>query len=185
MIGFLSGIGKQVKPSCAIVLVNGVGYLVNLDLRHGLADNSPVELYIHTHVREDTLTLYGFKDETSLNLFEKLITVSGIGPRSAMNILSAAPVSDIIKAIGGSNLNFFTAVSGIGKKGAQKIILDLKPKIEKGDVDLKNLEGNSDLTTALLQLGFNNVEITAVVSAVDMSTPLNLQIKHALQLLKS
>ncbi len=185
MIGFLSGIVKLSKSTQVIVLVSGVGYLVNLPQHHNLKEGDPVELFIHTHVREDALTLYGFKDEAGLSLFEQLITVSGIGPKSALNILSAAPTPQVLKAIKASNLNFFTSVSGIGKKGAQKIILELKPKLEKGDVDLQNLEGNSDLNQALVQLGFHHNEIAAIVSSVDINQPLNQQIKQALQLLKS
>lgn len=185
MIGFLSGIVKSVSNGQAIILVNDIGYMVNIGSLRGLSLKEPIELFIHTHVREDALTLYGFKDESSVDLFEKLITVSGIGPKSAMAIINSAPVEAIKKAIENTNLNFFTAISGIGKKGAQKIIIELKSKISKDELNLKNLEGNSDLKNALIQFGFKNDEIISVVSAVDVTLPLNGQIKQALQFLKS
>ncbi|MBI1872048.1 Holliday junction branch migration protein RuvA [Candidatus Collierbacteria bacterium] len=184
MIGFLSGIVKKKKNGQAIIFVNGVGYQVHIGNLQGLSMKDPVELYIHTHVREDAITLYGFKDESSLNLFEKLLDVSGIGPKSALAIITSGPVESIKSAIENTNLNFFTAIPGIGKKGAQKIIIELKSKIGK-EVDLKDLEGNTDLKEALIQLGFKNTEILSIVPAVDISQPLNNQIKQALQLLKS
>lgn len=184
MIGFLSGIVKSLKNGQIIIDVNGVGYQVNIGSLRGLSSQEKIELYVHTHVREDAITLYGFKDESSLDLFEKLLAVSGIGPKSALSIVTSGPVESIKSAIENTNLNFFTSIPGIGKKGAQKIIIELKSKIGR-EVDFKDLEGNTDLKEALVQLGFKNNEIIAVVPSIDISLPLNNQIKQALQLLKS
>lgn len=185
MIGFLSGIVKSVSGSKAILNVGGVGYTVSLPTNHGLTPNQPAQLYIHTHVREDEISLYGFSQESSLDLFEKLLGVSGVGPKSALTILSAAAPDHIKQAIIGSNLAFFTAISGIGKKGAQKIILELKPKLGRGQADLANLEGNSELDQALTNLGFSKNEIVSVISRIDQTEELGLQIKKALKLLRS
>jgi len=170
-----------------VVDVGGVGYEVYFSASNfeRLPDlGHPVFLHIHTHVREDALTLFGFKDETSLALFENLLTVSGVGPKSAQSIISAASPEVIKSAIEKSNLNFFTAISGIGKKGAQKIIIELKSKLGKDDADLSSLEGNSELNQALTQLGFTKPEIIAVLSQVDADIDLSAQIKQALNLLR-
>jgi Holliday junction DNA helicase RuvA len=185
MIGFLSGILKSIRGHQAIILANGVGYSVALPTNVNFMPGNEVELFIHTHVREDALTLFGFKEEASLDLFEKLISVSGVGPKSALAIISAGSADVIKKAIEASNINFFTAISGIGKKGAQKIIIELKPKLSSGDADLSNLEGNSELNQALGSLGFTKTEILAILPNVDVASDLSVQIKQALKLLRS
>ena len=185
MIGFLSGIVRSIRGHQAIIVVNGVGYTVYLPTNFNVLPDPTLELFIITHVREDTLSLFGFKDESSLDLFEKLLTVSGVGPKSAQAIISVADANIIKKAIESNNINFFTAISGIGKKGAQKIIIELKSKFSKTEINLDSLEGNSQLSTALTQLGFTRSEIISVLSQVDVSTDLSLQIKEALKLLRS
>lgn len=184
MIGFLSGIVRSIRGHQAVILTGGVGYSVSLPANLHILPDQPLELFIHTHVREDALTLFGFKDESSLDLFEKLLTVSGIGPKSAQAIIAAGSADVIRKAIETNNLNFFTAISGIGKKGAQKIIIELKSKFSKNDADLDSLEGNSELNTALIQLGFTKSEIISVLPGVDSSADLSVQIKQALKLLR-
>lgn len=184
MIGFLSGIVRSIQGHQAIILVNGVGYTVSLPTNLHILTDQKLDLFIHTHVREDALTLFGFKDEASLALFENLLTVSGVGPKSAQSIISAASPEVIKSAIEKSNLNFFTAISGIGKKGAQKIIIELKSKLGKFDADLSSLEGNNGLNQALAQLGFTKTEIISVLSQVDSDKDLSTQIKQALNLLR-
>lgn len=185
MIGFLSGFIKSIRGHQAIIVTGGVGYSVAIPSNLHLTTNQSIDLYIHTHVREDAITLFGFKDEDSLDLFEKLLSVSGVGPKSALAIISASSTDVVKKAIETSNLNFFTAISGIGKKGAQKIILDLKPKLGKSAANLSDLEGDTDLSLALTQLGFSRSEIVSVTSSIDYSTDLSAQIKQALKLLRS
>lgn len=184
MIGFLSGIVRSIRGGRAIVLTSGVGYAVTLPKNLRFLPGESVDLFIHTHVREDDISLFGFKDEDSLSLFEELITVSGIGPKSALAVISSGPIESIKKAIQGSNLSYFTSVPGIGKKGAQKIILELKPKLAQTDADLASLEGNSELADALTGLGFAKNEILAVIPSVDMDQPLAEQIKNSLKLLR-
>ena len=184
MIGFLSGIVKSARGQQAVIVVGGVGYLVSVPASHTLVIGQTTDLFIHTHVREDTLALYGFKDEASLNLFENLISVSGVGPKSALAIVSVGSAEVIKKAIESTNLNFFTAVPGIGKKSAQKIIIELKPKLTRIEADLGSLDGNPQLTQALTQLGFTKGEIVSVMAQVDHSAELSDQIKQALKLLR-
>lgn len=184
MIGFLSGLVKSLRGQQAVILVNGVGYTVSVPASQTPAIGKNIDLYIHTHVREDTLALYGFKDEVALDLFENLISVSGVGPKSALAIISVASAEAIKKAIETTNLNFFTAVPGIGKKSAQKIIIDLKPKLTRLDADLINLDGNGQLNQALTQLGFTKSEIISVLPHVDAGEELQNQIKQALKMLR-
>lgn len=184
MIGFLSGIVRSIHGHQVIILVSGVGYSVSLPTNLHVLPNQKLDLFIHTHVREDALTLFGFKDEASLSLFENLLTVSGVGPKSAQSIVSAASPEVVKIAIEKSNLNFFTAISGIGKKGAQKIIIELKSKLGMSDADLSSLEGNDELNQALAQLGFTKSEIISVLSQVDSDKDLSAQIKQALNLLR-
>ena len=185
MIGFLSGIVRSIRGHQAIIVVNGVGYTVHLPTNFNVLPNHTLELFIHTHVREDALSPFGFKDESSLDLFEKLLTVSGVGPKSAQAVISVANADVIKQAIASNNINFFTAVPGIGKKSAQKIIIELKSKFSKIETDLDCLEGNSQLSTALTQLGFTKSEVISVLSQVNVNADLSLQIKEALKLLRS
>ncbi|MEK7524973.1 MAG: Holliday junction branch migration protein RuvA [Patescibacteria group bacterium] len=184
MIGFLSGLVKSLRGQEVVILVGGVGYTVSVPASQTPTIGKNIDLFIHTHVREDTLALYGFKDEAALDLFENLISVSGIGPKSALAIVSAGSAEVVKKAIATTNLNFFTAVSGIGKKSAQKIIIDLKPKLTRLDADLASLDGNSELNQTLSQLGFSKSEIISVLPQVDTEDELQNQIKQALKLLR-
>lgn len=184
MIGYLEGIVKYAKTGKIILFANGIGFAVHLPSNIILLENQKTTLFIHTHIREDNLALFGFKNTKDLDVFELLLTVSGVGPKIALAMLSSSTEEEIKKAISESNLAFFSSISGIGKKTAQKIILDLKSKIGKGDVNLSNLEGNSELIDSLLSLGFQKVEISSVYSQIDPSLPLGAQVKSALKLLK-
>ncbi|HOX95959.1 MAG TPA: Holliday junction branch migration protein RuvA [Candidatus Woesebacteria bacterium] len=184
MIGYLEGTVKYATQGRIILFANGIGFTVNLPHNLNFLENQNAKLFIHTHIREDNLALFGFGTPEDLDLFELLITVSGVGPKIALTMLSSSTGENIKKAISESNLQFFSSISGVGKKTAQKIILDLKSKISKGDVNLGNLEGNSELVDSLLALGFQKSEITGVFSQIDSSSSLSTQVKTALKLLK-
>src|SRR5712691_8855063 len=118
--------GKLIaRNSDSIILdVNGVGYRVRVPANQIDAlgvEEAPVALHTHLHVREDEMSLYGFSTEAELNLFELLLTVSGIGPKGALTVLSSAPVETIRVAIGQGNLDVLTSIPGIGKKTAQRL----------------------------------------------------------------
>ncbi len=184
MIGYLEGNIKYATQGKVILFANGIGFTVSLPSNLNFLEGQKAQLYIHTHLREDNLALFGFATPADLDLFELLITVSGVGPKIALGMLSSSTVENIKKAIIESNLNFFSSIPGIGKKTSQKLILDLKSKISKGDINLSNLEGNSELTDSLLALGFQKGEITPVYSQIDSSLPLATQVKQALNLLR-
>lgn len=184
MIGYLEGQIKYSTPGKIILFANGIGFSVYLPTNLVFAESAQTSLYIHTHVREDNLALYGFKTPADLNIFELLLTVSGVGPKIALTMLSVSTEDNIKKAISESNLSFFSSISGVGKKTAQKIILDLKSKVGKGDVNMNNLEGNSELVDSLLSLGFQKGEVSSIYSQIDSSLPLGAQVKSALNLLR-
>lgn len=124
MIGSLNGIIDYQEASSIIIDVNGVGYKVLVPVSMPLSLGDKVKLFIHTHVREDLLELYGFKEVQDLKLFEYLISVSGVGCKTALGVFSVGSRAEIIKAIIGNDVGFFTAVPRLGKKNAQKIIIE-------------------------------------------------------------
>ena len=103
-------------------------------------ENQKTELFIHTHLRDDNLSLFGFKTAKDLDLFELLISVSGVGPKIGLAIFSSATSENISLAIGQNNLSFFNSISGVDKKTSQRIILDLKSKKNKGVLNVDSLQ---------------------------------------------
>lgn len=186
MIGFLSGTVKDKYP--IIIDVAGVGYIVHVpdQTAEHLKINSLVQLYIHTHVREDALDLYGFLTKEELRLFELLLTVSGIGPRTGLTIMNRG-VTEIEKAVRESDVEFFTMIPRLGKKNAQKIIIELKNKL--GSVHELNLKESSDgetkqIVEALQSMGFARNEILIAIKKLDATdVSVEQKIRRALQLL--
>lgn len=184
MIGYLEGKVKSVGKNKVILFANGIGFTVFVPSSLVFNQGDSAKLFIHTHLREDNLSLFGFAVATDLDLFELLITVSGVGPKIGLAIFAAATSENILKAIESSNLGFFSSISGVGKKTAQKIILDLNSKISRGEINFKNLEGSSELVDSLVSLGFQKPEISSILIDVDTSQPLGTQVKSALKLLR-
>ncbi|MBI3282074.1 MAG: Holliday junction branch migration protein RuvA, partial [Acidobacteria bacterium] len=132
MIAFLQGRLLEKHPNQAIVDVQGVGYDVAIPVSTFSAlpaAGAEVRLRIHTHVREDALALFGFYTPEEKLLFEKLIGISGIGPRLAITVLSGLPVVDLIASIRGSEVARLVRIPGVGKKTAERIVLELRDKI--------------------------------------------------------
>jgi Holliday junction DNA helicase RuvA len=163
MIGYLKGKVQKVSDKFIIINVSGVGYKVFCNTKEIISTNknledilqekyeSEIEVFVHTVVREDALELFGFLDEISLSLFEKLITISGIGPRGALGILAAGSVQSLLDAMQKGDLGYLTAVSGIGKKTAEKIILELRGALS----DLTNsISEHEEVAMALKSLGY-------------------------------
>ncbi len=171
MIGTLKGTVEYRDDPYLIVDVNGVGYKVLVPVTvlaklTGLGEE--IKLFTHTHVREDVLELYGFSEASDLKLFEYLISVSGVGCRTASGIFSVGNRSQIIQAITGNDVGFFTSVPRLGKKNAQKIIIDLKSKIGGGeDLDLSSdgMESN-EIIAALKTFGFSVSESQDAIRAL-------------------
>lgn len=173
MIGYLNGTIIFRNDPSLIIDVNGVGYkvLVSTDVLSkysGLGEN--IKLFTYTHVREDALELYGFIDPLDLKVFEYLISVSGVGCRTALGVFSVGSRTSIIQAISEGNVSFFTSVPRLGKKNGQKIIIELKNKIgAKGDLDLtESVSGEqNDLVTALRAFGFSTAEAQEAIQGLN------------------
>jgi Holliday junction DNA helicase RuvA len=165
MIATLHGVLTEKKPSRLVVDVGGVGYEVNVPLStfYALGETgAEVDLRIHTHVRQETLSLFGFATQLEVDLFERLITISGVGPRLALAVLSGLEPPDLLRAIQGSDIVRLQGIPGVGKKTAERISLELKDKLpanaahEGATTDLVNAEGvRNDVMSALLNLGYH------------------------------
>lgn len=188
MIAALKGTVLLKKRSQLILMVGGVGYAVHVpqQLWNKLHPEDTTLLYIYTYVREDALNLYGFANLEDLELFELLQTVSGIGPRIAITIIDRGS-SAIQKAVAGSDVEFFTTIPRLGKKNAQKIIIELKNKLGAGgelDLSGETATETKELLEALLSMGFSRHEAIETIKKLGPSdTTLTQKIKHALKLL--
>ena len=163
----------------------GVGYKVNVSpdvLSKPHKTGGEIFLFIHTHVREDALDLYGFLNLEDLNFFEMLLNVSGIGPRSALAILGIASIETLRRAIGTGDTSYLTKISGIGRKTAEKIVIELRDKIgeEKGGT---SLQGELDALEALKSLGYSQNEAREALKKVTQETNTNTKIREALKIL--
>lgn len=160
MIGFLKGTIEVLDRPHIIIDVNGVGYrvLISESIYSKLSKDQKIKLFTFTYVREDALELFGFLELEDLKLFEGLITVSGIGPKTALNIFSFGERKNIIEAIIKGDVSFFTSVPRLGTKNAQKIIIELKNKMGSSqDLDLsgKDFLENAEVIQALKNFGFS------------------------------
>lgn len=162
MIASLNGIIELKDTTFVIIDVSGVGYkvLVASSVSSKLTVGEKAHLFIHTHVKDDAIDLYGFLDLLDMKLFGYLIGVSGVGPKTVLNIFSVGSRDSIIHAIVSSNVEFFTAVPRLGKKNAQKIIIELKGKLgSTQDLNLSDTnEADSDVISALQSFGFTTRE---------------------------
>jgi Holliday junction DNA helicase RuvA len=187
MIGRLTGTIVSTKQSPIIVDVHGVGYAVRVAPREAraLENGKTTTLYVHTHVREDALDLYGFSDQSDLFLFELLLTVSGIGPKTGLSIIDRG-ASAVERAVIAADTEFFTTIPRLGKKNAQKIIIELKNKL--GGLKDIDLTGNEDSETkqilvALTEMGFDRKEVLHVMQNLDSTDTLEQKVRKALRLL--
>ncbi len=183
MIGFLDGIVEDIRDGSAIINVGGVGYKVGVgsSLLSKLRSGDNTQLFIYTQVREDILALYGFETLEELDFFELLISVSGIGPKAAMGVLSAASVEKIRASIVNQDPTLLSSVSGIGKKTAEKVVLELKNKVGATG-SLFETGGKADeVYDALLQLGFKpNEARDAIANIPENCETAEKQLKYCL-----
>jgi holliday junction DNA helicase RuvA len=174
MIATLHGKLQARTDDSLILNVGGVGFRVRVPSGTNAslgAVGSDVMLFTHLHVREDDLSLYGFSTEDELRLFEMLLTVSGIGPKVAMGVLSSARADTLRAAIAQGNLDVLTALPGIGKKTAQRLVLELKSKIDvSGLSEIGELAPmDEDVMNALINLGYSAAEATRAARSVPSS----------------
>ncbi len=173
MLAFIEGEVINKHKNSVIIKVGNLGYRVFLidkdliELRLGVK----VAFYLYHHIREEASDLYGFSSSDQLNMFALLLSVSGVGPKSALGILSLASITDIQTAVMSNQAELLTKVAGIGKKTAARLVLELKNKL--GDFDLSNIAGQSiksitsDELDALVSLGYSLIEAREALRLVD------------------
>lgn len=177
MISFLRG--KIINKSLNYVImdVHDIGYkvFVNSSLISQLAEDELTELYVYQHVKEDILALYGFKNLEELELFELLLSISGIGPKSAIGVLAIASAAEIKNSISTGDPSLLEKVSGIGKKTAERVVLELRDKVgklrigEKITGETAGMTANSDEIDALMALGYSLQQAREALRKVDPS----------------
>ena len=201
MIGYVKGILEEIEEDCVIVDVNGLGIRI---LTGGalasqmLTLGSEVKIYTYTYVKEDAFQLYGFISKDELSLFKKLITVSGIGPKGAASILSAFSAEDLRYAIYAGDIKTISKAPGIGKKTAERLVLELKDKVELdyqadtllgqlADESVGSAEPNNrrDAIEALTALGYSNMDAAKAVKQADPNADMDVEdiLKAALKYL--
>jgi Holliday junction DNA helicase RuvA len=173
MIGFLSGVARFSDEESVCIDVGGVGYRVLMpapDLARA-PDGEKVQVYVHTHVREDAIVLFGFSSRDELALFERLLGVSGVGPKTALAALSGIPAVDLVRAIAERDEARLTKVPGVGKKTAARIVLELADKMAKEALTSPSRapgKGGAldDLRSALANLGYRAPQIDRAVQKI-------------------
>lgn len=185
MINYIRGIFASTFEGGVVIETGGIGYEINTPENSGLyraREGQEVTAYTMMAVREDDISLYGFSDRESLSTFKKLITVSGVGAKAALAILSAMPLSEVHKAIIFEDVTALTRANGIGKKTAQRIVLELKDKlgnVELADEDISLLrqtsesnDSKAEAVKALMALGYSKTEAVGALTGIsgeDMS----------------
>lgn len=167
MIGKLTGVvsGKQ-GDGTTVIEVGGVGYCVRTPLSVILADGERLSLFIHTAVRDDAIDLYGFTGEEDLSFFRLLMSVSGVGPKTALSIMGVSDSSALKRTIASGDASALHKVFGIGKKSAERIVVELKDKLqlETGVHELSGASGgDAEVVEALMALGYSSSECRAAL----------------------
>ncbi len=188
MIGHLQGTVLQFSPERVLVDVHGVGYDVHIPLSTfyeveracaggGGAAAGQVRLFIHTHLRDDGIALFGFWSERERALFEKLISVSGIGPRLARVVLSGMPTDDLLAALAAGDLARLATIPGIGKKTAERMVLELRDKVRELAAELPRAAtaaaapADHDVVSALVNLGYRQAQAERAVADARRDRP--------------
>jgi Holliday junction DNA helicase RuvA len=191
MIGFLSGTIQFADLDAVCINAGGVGYVVHMPLpdvaRHSHA-GAKIEVFVHTHVREDAIVLYGFSSRAGLSLFQRLTSVQGVGPRTALSMLSGLEADVLVRAIAEGDEARLTKVPGVGKKTAARILLELGEKMAKESLSTSTGPRGGpldDLRSALANLGYKAPQIDRALQKVkpladtaDLSTLVREALKH-------
>jgi len=190
VIAHLRGTILEKQPNRVVVDVGGVGYDVAVPLStfYGLADpGGQVALRVHTHVREDAITLFGFATPLELDLFERLIGISGIGPKVGLAVLSGIEPPELIGAIERGDLARLTAIPGVGRKTSERIVLELKDRLPKAtSAPLAAGQGDApvlrdDLVSALINLGYHRPLAEKAVDAAFTAVGRDAGFEHTLK----
>jgi len=184
MIGRLEGRLRRVDPGTVLIEAGGVGYLVSTTLRafEELAGRKDAALWIHTQVRDDAIVLFGFPDREELEAFEKLISVAGVGPRTALGVLSALNAAELAQTVDAGDSARLQRSPGVGRKTAERILLELKDRLVASGTVTRNHRG--DAVSALVNLGYSQRDAQRAVDGVwaeaageDLGTVLRLSLQ--------
>lgn len=190
MIGYIKGVVEYIQDDRVILENNGIGYQIFTTqmVIQRLTDIKEVKLYTYLHVREDELSLFGFLSKEELDTFQLLLSVNGVGPKAALAVLSVLTVQELTYAVMSGDVKAITKANGVGSKGANRIIMELKDKLKIEDVLEEGLRNNvtasqrdgeksdsiSDTVLALVSLGYSETEalrgVNRVVGAADMDS---------------
>lgn len=188
MIATLSGTISQKLIDEIVVNVGGVGYGVYVTTEdYSVIEGDNVLLYIHEHIRENAHELYGFTEKTTMQLFEQLLGVNGVGPKMALALLSTGSADAVRSAIAGGDVKYLQKASGVGKRVAERVVVDLKDKVglvSSDDAtaflsDAANLQ--DEAVEALISLGYSAQDALLALRNIDKKLPLQERIKHALK----
>jgi Holliday junction DNA helicase RuvA len=188
MIRMINGTIEYFEDGGLVIRAGHIGYLVFVPLRllEQCTAGQTVQLFTYHHVREDQLALYGFDDRVDLAFFKQLISVSGVGPKLGLQILSRFTADEVKRAIVHGDMTVLTSISGIGRKTAERIVVDLKESVNMLVGTESPAQGGSQtvqILEALLTLGYTKAEAMDVIRHVDQSQPLEEQLKSALRLM--
>ena len=188
MIAYLKGAVKYILADGCVIDVRGVGYRVSIDARTlgGLSVGDEVEFLIHTAFGNDAITLYGFNNQSDYELFGRLITVSGIGAKTALGMLSRMSAGELASAIANKDVAALTRLPGLGKKSAERLILELHDKVAAigSSGDMSSSREKLDAAAALDALGYNRADVEKFLGTVNESLSTEELIKLALRELR-
>lgn len=187
MIAFIKGIIHSYSNDSLIIENNGIGYRVYISNPTVVSLQSEVILYTYQHVREDAITLFGFTSMEEHDLFLQLISVKGVGPKTALSMLAVCPVKQMVEAIENNDVKLLKTLPGIGAKSASQIVLDLKGKLveEVVEIEVKENAELVDALEALKALGYKNAEINSIKKELSKQSDLSSDqyIRSALSML--
>ena len=184
MIYFLRGKIAAKDKNLVVLETGGVGYEIYVGKKFldKLKINEEIKIFVYLYLRQDSLELYGFEKESELKYFKTLNNITRIGPKIALKILSLVKIENLERAVLDNDINFLTEISGIGKKNAQRIILELKEKI-KGSPSLVDNKERKTLFEALKKLGYSQEQIRDVIGGIKHDLPLEEKIIKAIKIL--
>ncbi len=167
MIGKLTGILAGRQGDNIVIDVAGVGYCVRVPVAFTLTEGAPISLHIHTAVRDDAIDLYGFAHEEVMLFFRQLMTVSSVGPKTALSIMSVAEPSALKRAIAAGDSSTLTKVFGIGKKSAERLVVELRDKLQLETGQKEGVVGaDAEVIDALIALGYSAAECRAALKDI-------------------
>jgi Holliday junction DNA helicase RuvA len=183
MYGYIKGYIKDIESNYIVVDNHDIGYQIYVPNPYSYKLDELYKVYTYSYIREDEYSLYGFNTKEELNLFLKLISVKGLGPKMALPMLATGSISGIVDAIDRENILYLKKFPKIGDKVARQIILDLKGKLSSSVSSTLTVSANDELTEALVGLGYKQADVKKIVKNVNPDLTIENQIKEALKLL--